>query len=1326
MATEALFIAGIASFALIRFLVEPKLRDAAKTSEGGLNPGPAAIAKLAAVRFLGIFSGLTAVGAAIGKALTYWVESIDVAKLAADTTPDGLDTVVRLLEFFQAIQGVLSKVGGVTTVAPLILLGVGLLYWSIRSARSVDAAIQRQVARLREKAQAGTLESLPPDERMREVEACIAAARASNADSKSIETLYQRFLDLDLVRRVDPSLLRLAGLDAPPEPLWLRIMGFMISGTVFSGMTWVARTTVVLATISLIPASLVPAEEGISDAAAQVIRNLQDARRDITLAISDQEVNADFEKILANNDEPSEPAPDTDEEPVEPNPDTTEEESIEPDPDTASTLPDAGPVETWCNPDVQVLPESDCQTAAEFGRVFETQWASRFVARSPVFPRDGPNNQKPGSTRQAAEEDLAEARREWTRRQVLNVRGRTTPSVDIVEVAPSGDGRWERAVLDAELTARAESRPVTRFGKNAEFRFREVLKAQPGKITVAIGNEPLTPAALAGKAVSGLFSAFIDMTGVEGLLFVPEPADKALVDAAKKGWGDWIEEVLKRQSDVRYLVRATDVGAKASSVEAAKTGRVSDGVMERVLERVTDAETIRRQQDIVQAATLEFANVGRMGDMPAIALEARVAQGIDRAKVVAALRKLDSETRSVEVLASYSSIFPGIPGQKARSLQAEVSRLLAPPGAGDGGTPPGGGSPPGRGGGDAVPQWSPSIDSSIRRARSYKALRSFARVGGVLIGRPPEDDAKGSSLNLTGFDFSISSDSDPVLTLSLRHADGTDVTLGPYDPAIAHFALAYAADGRPTTVTMVKADPLFDLKILLHPALVDTGLGCRAIRLDQFADKFGDASAEASSLRKQADEEARGLVALYRRAWADRYIAVTDKLQHKLDFDALKADHGRKVTEYNEIVDSLRSNSSRETLGILSERWRLLDPLPDESARLRRLARLRDEIEGLKQQAERSSLYTQLVERLRPLVEGTMESHSSSSIKAALQALHDDPIGALEPLRERPTYFESHLVGILEQCAVIQATPLDADSLSDCVDDSVTTSHELQRYEASEHFSWLAPPPKTVTWSGVREQPYNLDRELTFARPPIALKDGPLRFIVQIAIETPALLSKTDAPWYQLENEEVGSNLEAKPWEFENLQGALQDAVLRGVEENEEARSILRDMYEFTTVQRLFRAAFDGRLGIAFPVEQLARLAKETASYINSKQVRTLRWNARAGILSVFLAIDIKSDLDDWDPVYAKDFRDLVSDCLRVLDSDRMNEPATQSDCALTAAVQERYQVGGIPDPRILSKAEELEKRVKQLVATLQLRKALGVADDRKKSSSAAGSCPPP
>ena len=159
--------------------------------------------------------------------------------------------------------------------------------------------------------------------------------------------------------------------------------------------------------------------------------------------------------------------------------------------------------------------------------------------------------------------------------------------------------------------------------------------------------------------------------------------------------------------------------------------------------------------------------------------------------------------------------------------------------------------------------------------------------------------------------------------MQLKHENGAEVVLGPYDPEIVHFALVYAADGRPITVTMVEANPLLDLKILLHPALVDTKLGCRSISLDMFADTFGRSDDNVTQLRTDAFEETHGLVALYRQAWGNRFSVVTAELKHKFDFDKLKESYKQKIKEYNKFIVANDLTQSQETLDLESSQQQL-------------------------------------------------------------------------------------------------------------------------------------------------------------------------------------------------------------------------------------------------------------------------------------------------------------------------------------------------------------------------------------------------------------------
>ena len=152
-------------------------------------------------------------------------------------------------------------------------------------------------------------------------------------------------------------------------------------------------------------------------------------------------------------------------------------------------------------------------------------------------------------------------------------------------------------------------------------------------------------------------------------------------------------------------------------------------------------------------------------------------------------------------------------------------------GGGFGGFGGGGGGASGRG------VRAPSVASV--RARSFVSLRGFSRVGGVLIGQDPKP---GLALDIRGFAWKLDGQ---YVSLSLTDAKGHETVFGPFRAGIVNLALSYASDGRALTATMTKAEPLEELRILLHPALVDTGVGCRAIEIDRFVD---EASTDASSL----------------------------------------------------------------------------------------------------------------------------------------------------------------------------------------------------------------------------------------------------------------------------------------------------------------------------------------------------------------------------------------------------------------------------------------------------------------------------------------------
>lgn len=129
----------------------------------------------------------------------------------------------------------------------------------------------------------------------------------------------------------------------------------------------------------------------------------------------------------------------------------------------------------------------------------------------------------------------------------------------------------------------------------------------------------------------------------------------------------------------------------------------------------------------------------------------------------------------------------------------------------------------------------PSVPSEVlaRMAGNFKLLRGFSRIGGVLIGQ----DAANPDQTLDFIDMSWKALPSGI-GLTFTRADGTKIEFEPRPTSLIAQALTYAADGRPVTATMTRATPLRDLKILAHPTLVDTGVGCRAIEIDRFVDTF--------------------------------------------------------------------------------------------------------------------------------------------------------------------------------------------------------------------------------------------------------------------------------------------------------------------------------------------------------------------------------------------------------------------------------------------------------------------------------------------------------
>jgi len=209
-----------------------------------------------------------------------------------------------------------------------------------------------------------------------------------------------------------------------------------------------------------------------------------------------------------------------------------------------------------------------------------------------------------------------------------------------------------------------------------------------------------------------------------------------------------------------------------------------------------------------------------------------------------------------------------------------------------------------------------SSSFKVERAFDFSLMSGFSRVGGVLIGRNPDP---GSPLDFQGLRWEKSGRS---VTLHLIPRHGKEEDFGPFDQSLVHQALAYAADGRILTVTMVDAKPLEELKILLNPVLVDTPLGCRITNLDRWVDTYyRDGGNQENPADRGAERRVQSESDLYYLAWGARYLPLALKIEEALRADTedpkSKGEANWFEHRMNEIGSKIKSRQITESAAIV-------------------------------------------------------------------------------------------------------------------------------------------------------------------------------------------------------------------------------------------------------------------------------------------------------------------------------------------------------------------------------------------------------------------------
>jgi len=373
------------------------------------------------------------------------------------------------------------------------------------------------------------------------------------------------------------------------------------------------------------------------------------------------------------------------------------------------------------------------------------------------------------------------------------------------------------------------------------------MPVQPKEVFNMIVNDAVS------KATGEFFDAGFD--GLGDPTFEREIAKKSASGFTNK----FTQEYVKTKGDafVNELLSTPDYDQGVRNFSTTTTA--SDKVVSSTIAKA-DLPTLAQVQERLQEfpATMDHHAISRA----------------QAAESESALRKLaGSAGRETSTMAdasmNYRYLFPGQPGMEATEATARLTGEL-----GEASTHPGGGVG-GFGGGGHSPS-----HRAATRARSYKMLRGFRRIGGVLIGIEPDNSGK-AKIDLREISWSIN---DGQVVISLYDANGKAIPAGTYDADIVNQAIAYVADGRLVTVTMVSAKPVPFLKILVHPALVDTKLGCEAIGTDRLVDKHAAQRPDVADLLQRYQYQDF----LYRYTVLKSVARLSDDAEVKASVDAME------------------------------------------------------------------------------------------------------------------------------------------------------------------------------------------------------------------------------------------------------------------------------------------------------------------------------------------------------------------------------------------------------------------------------------------------------
>jgi hypothetical protein len=806
-------LVSLGIFALLHFAWIPSVERGVR-----IDRSMATISRTALLSLLGLLRGVFLIISLTSAAIML------ILLLLQATGGSTVSEVSGGINTIQMWRKVLLGFGSTWGMLVTILLILALAIYARRSGRlRMEKAFQkvfdREIERLKQELEAGSLEELPPSNQMMAIQSQMAdlltmyekikGTDASNPEiavyrqklDQASYLLEQQYLALDFQRRIDMRLNQDEALLPEPRVIWEKIQTFFISRGLLASLS---RGTRVIFLVSLL--LLVPSITSIySVKSATVLDSKLVQLNDLRVELS----KAEWEKEKDGLGQPS-----------------------------------------------KELTEEDKQTLRQVARLFEETSSSIYQIRPNI--------------------SMYMMRSTLSREAILTQAAKR--SVAAWEQLSSGSKvasltELERQIVYIPEQALKTRDPITSAGRHLYNELEDIARRVPSftenlKSGLRSFQKPARvydiSFALINNLVGNVGGSASDELGslLKGMQF--KESYKTI---------GWVNEAQSR-SFLTSLVNGKGlenaIGGVAADVQRTFIGPFELAEYQSVMRTVSDRLPVK-----------DISN--KLADYPP-GVEAVVEKHVDVSKAIAKVNEIKAHPLSsrgfanadnfADCLAKFSDWFPG---QLGADSHTERSKLLASWEAGNNGPvssppsrPPTGPNP---GGGASIPNV-PISRPNFVRARSFAGLRGFSRVGGVLIGRPPEvTDRKADFVD---FRWEIKGQE---VRMILIKSDGQELRSRLYRLNLAYHALNYAADGRPLAVTMAKAEPMLgEYKIFLHPTLIDTPLGHRIIELDRFEETFENTNAHLYRAWAEANSRVKAHEALYHFAWANRLLILLPEL----------------------------------------------------------------------------------------------------------------------------------------------------------------------------------------------------------------------------------------------------------------------------------------------------------------------------------------------------------------------------------------------------------------------------------------------------------------